>query len=50
MQTKKEHTIMGLKEEDDEINYSEVWMGLKYKRSLYVKYMGITMSDHTGIN
>lgn len=41
---------MGLKEENDEINYSEVWMGMNYERSLYVKHMGITMSDHTGIN
>lgn len=41
---------MGLKEENDEINYSEVWMGLNNKMSLYVKHMGITMSDHTGID
>lgn len=40
---------MGLKEENDEINYCEVWMRLNYKRNLYAKQMGITMSDHTGI-
>ena len=41
---------MGLKKENYEITYSEVWMGLSYKRSLYVKHMGITASEHTGIN
>lgn len=41
---------MGLKEENYEINYSEVWMGLNYKRSLYVNHMGVATSEHTGIN
>lgn len=41
---------MKLKEENYGINYSEVWMGLTYKRRLYVKHMGITASEHIGIN
>lgn len=41
---------MVFKEKNYEINYGEVCMGLNYERRLCVRHMGITMSEHTGIN